>query len=337
MQGIIAVARINFDDDVDKQEQFWKLIEILKGDRDRAYGRLIRFFRIAQKAYGHDQPMTDEQIHAVGLGDMIESGWAVPVTGGYHSVGAKKYFDWYRKKVQNGKLGGRPPDDADDESDQEPIGSPIAPPSANPLAPAPVPAPAAYTKIPDPARARDQGTGPGAGMGLRPGETGAGSGAQEPEPPEDQEYPFSPAHPDEIAEVEWEMEQRERNLREWAEEFGESDSEPAPPEPASNVIQGRFPRAQSVPPAEPAPTPPRAPDPPPPERRVIAPVIPKAVRAPAPGSRPPAPPGSARAIHDAHGAFCGYDYGPPASDMPRGLFAQFYCGSPAAEPQEASA
>lgn len=98
------MARINFEDDVEAQDEFWVLLPLLGGDRDRAIGKLVRFFRIAQKAYGHDEPMTEEDLRSKGFGDMIESGWAKPVEGGgYQALGAKKHFNWYRQRCEAGQ------------------------------------------------------------------------------------------------------------------------------------------------------------------------------------------------------------------------------------------
>jgi hypothetical protein len=100
------LARINFEDNVESQEPFWALLAVLGGDRDRALGKLIRFFRLAQKAYGYDQPMTQEELAQLGFQDMIDAGWAVPVEGGFQAFGAKKHFAWYRQKIESGIKGG---------------------------------------------------------------------------------------------------------------------------------------------------------------------------------------------------------------------------------------
>lgn len=145
------MARVNFEDDVEAQDEFWALLPLVGGDRDSALGKLVRFFRLAQKAYGHDRPMTEDELRSRGFGIMIESGWAVPVNGGYQALGAPKHFGWYRQKVLAGKKGGRPI-----EENEEPNGNLSVPadnlvvPTANPLAPAPAlalsPAPAQKNK-----------------------------------------------------------------------------------------------------------------------------------------------------------------------------------------------
>lgn len=161
------MARINFEDDVEAQDEFWTLLPLLGGDRERALGKLLRFFRLAQKAWGYDQPMTAEELQEKGFSDMIESGWAVPVAGGFHSLGADKHFAWYRQKVEAGKMGGRPKkEEADPDSGENRSVLPDnrSGPPANPLALAPVPAPVpvpVQKKENTSARARDEVSGQG--------------------------------------------------------------------------------------------------------------------------------------------------------------------------------
>lgn len=106
------MARINFEDDVESQDEFWKLLEVHQGDRDRTLGRLVRFFRMAQQAWGYAEPMSEEKIRAKGFRDMIDTGWAVLEQGGYHALGAPKHFDWYRQRVVAGQSRGDAPRDS---------------------------------------------------------------------------------------------------------------------------------------------------------------------------------------------------------------------------------
>lgn len=135
------MARINFEDDVEAQDEFWKLLPLLGGDRDRTIGKLVRFFRIAQKAYGQNIPMDESELREKEFGDMIESGWAVKVTGGYQALGADKHFDWYRQKVEAGRKGGL----AKAENAKKPLAADGVATAAEagvyPLAPVPAPIP----------------------------------------------------------------------------------------------------------------------------------------------------------------------------------------------------
>lgn len=146
------MARINFDDDVEKQEEFWLLLDLVGGDRDGALGKLIRFFRLAQKKYGHDEPLLAEDLEKVGLVVMIQSGWAVEIEGlpgRFQAKGAEKEFAWYRQRVFAGgarsdverdEKGRFKPSGTVTEPERDGNGSPAAhqPPS---LALAPSPAP----------------------------------------------------------------------------------------------------------------------------------------------------------------------------------------------------
>lgn len=102
------MARINFDDNVEAQQEFWNLLPLVGGDRDVALGRLVRFFRLAQKAFGHDGVISEAELEREGLSCMIKSGWAVEVGEGFQAKGAGKHFAWYRQKIEAGKRGGRP-------------------------------------------------------------------------------------------------------------------------------------------------------------------------------------------------------------------------------------
>jgi len=145
------MARINFEDDVEAQDEFWRLLELIGGDRDKALGRLLRFFRIAQKAWGRGEPMSGDDLRSKGFSDMIESGWAVPFDEGFHALGAKKHFEWYRQKVEAAKKGGEARSEKFGFGRNVPIGSRSGAEtdfrqaeldSASPLAPVPAPVPA---------------------------------------------------------------------------------------------------------------------------------------------------------------------------------------------------
>lgn len=97
------MARIDFEDDVEAQEEFWALLRLVGADRDVALGKLVRFFRIAQWHWGHDEPIPKQKLLDAGFGLMIQSGWAVPSGDGFHALGAAKHFGWYRQRVQAGK------------------------------------------------------------------------------------------------------------------------------------------------------------------------------------------------------------------------------------------
>lgn len=103
------VARINIEDDVESQDEFRRLLQVVGGDWDIALGRLVRFFRIAQKKYGRGAAVSKDELEQAGLACMIESGWAVPWGDGYQAPNPQDHFDWYRQRVEAGAKGGRPP------------------------------------------------------------------------------------------------------------------------------------------------------------------------------------------------------------------------------------
>lgn len=103
------MARINIDDDVESREQFWRLLQVIGGDRDAALGKLVRFFRIGLKRYGRQEVITLAELEEAGLKCMVESGWAVKKDDGFEALGAERQFKWYLQKVEAGKKGGRPP------------------------------------------------------------------------------------------------------------------------------------------------------------------------------------------------------------------------------------
>lgn len=128
------MPRINIDDDIEQQDEFWNLLSLLQGDRDRALGQLVRFFRLTIKPWARGQGVTEAEILKAGLGTMLESGWAVPFEGGYTAKGADDHFAWYAQKVGAGMKGGRPSKSDDNRAvppanRTEPPVPPVNPPS----------------------------------------------------------------------------------------------------------------------------------------------------------------------------------------------------------------
>src|SRR5579871_561205 len=103
------MARVNIDDDLESQSEFWRLLPLVGNDRDIALGKLVRFLRLAQYAFGRGQGLGREALENDGLGSMIGSGWATPfAAGGYQVKDAEERFAWYAQKVAAAKNGGRP-------------------------------------------------------------------------------------------------------------------------------------------------------------------------------------------------------------------------------------
>jgi len=101
-----TMARINIEDNIELQSEFWALLPLVGGDRDAAMGKLVRFFRLAQKHYGEEIPIPRAKLEEEGLLCMIESGWARPFEDGFQVKHPDDHFGWYRKKIKNGRKGG---------------------------------------------------------------------------------------------------------------------------------------------------------------------------------------------------------------------------------------
>lgn len=142
------MARINVEDDIETKKEFWKLLPFAQGNRDTAMGMLVRFFRIAQKAYGEGRRMTRAELETEDLACMIECGWAVPADDGFRCKGEDDHFAWYRQKVEAGKKGGRPKKPIPEaDSENRPVSAANRPlPPVNPPAPVPAPVPAQKQK-----------------------------------------------------------------------------------------------------------------------------------------------------------------------------------------------
>lgn len=135
-----VMARINFDDDVESQPEFWRLLPLVGGDRDVALGKLVRFFRLAQAKWGRGQALTQTEIEDEGLGALIKSGWALPFKDGFTVLGAEKHFGWYKQRVESSVAGGRARSAAprDERGRLQPESSrnpPEVQPDTSPLAP----------------------------------------------------------------------------------------------------------------------------------------------------------------------------------------------------------
>lgn len=130
--------RVNLDDDIESMSEFWRLLPLVNGDREKALGKLVLGLRLALEFYGRAVPVPLTRIQEEGLADLVESGWFLPLDGGYQFADAEERFAWYRQKVEAGKKGGRP---AGPTSANRPVSTANLPvPAVNPLVPVPAPA-----------------------------------------------------------------------------------------------------------------------------------------------------------------------------------------------------
>lgn len=115
---------MNIEDDIESREEFWKLLPLVGNYRDAALGKLVRFFRLAQRHFGQGTPIPREELDQQGLLSMIESGWAKPLGNGYQTLGAERQFAWYAQKVEAGKRRGKSKRDPGGKFKKESSGTP---------------------------------------------------------------------------------------------------------------------------------------------------------------------------------------------------------------------
>lgn len=100
------MPRINIEDDIELRDEFWRLLPLVENDRERALGKLVLFFRLAQRRYAEGRPIGLAELQELRLGCMVESGWAVEIEGGYQAKGAEGQFEWLVEARKNSKKGG---------------------------------------------------------------------------------------------------------------------------------------------------------------------------------------------------------------------------------------
>lgn len=112
-----VLARINIDDDIESKPQFWRLLPLVEGDRDKALGKLVRLFRMAQAYYGRGKSIPGAELEAEELECMIDSGWVectdpLPHSGkdlselSFMVPSPEKHFAWHLQRKQAAKIGG---------------------------------------------------------------------------------------------------------------------------------------------------------------------------------------------------------------------------------------
>lgn len=96
------MARINYEDKIEGEPEFRLLVKLVDKDDDRARGMLMRWFKLAQRAFKSGGVVSREEINKHELGAMILSGWAVPEGDGFQALGAKKHFAWLKQRADAG-------------------------------------------------------------------------------------------------------------------------------------------------------------------------------------------------------------------------------------------
>lgn len=100
------MPRITIEDDLETHPEFWNLAAIAGGDREKALGRCVLFFRLAQKRFVTDGAITEEELSQCGLKDMIKSGFAIPYKNGYQVKNPDRHFGWLRTRIAASVKGG---------------------------------------------------------------------------------------------------------------------------------------------------------------------------------------------------------------------------------------
>lgn len=142
------MARINFEDDLESDYRFKRLVRIV-GDEDKAFGILYRFWKIAQKFWGDDMSlMPESEFNLEGFTPVLEAGLAEVRSNGIYAKGSEERFAWYLQKCRASKLGVAArtekssrltgTESRSTETERRSTGSS---PTVNPPSPAPVPVP----------------------------------------------------------------------------------------------------------------------------------------------------------------------------------------------------
>lgn len=97
------MARINIED------SFWiEALELVErmGDRDRAIGQALRFFKLAQDRHKEGRLILEDEFKSKGFSEHLIGVFAERVEGGIQAIGARKHFGWLKDRVEAGRKGG---------------------------------------------------------------------------------------------------------------------------------------------------------------------------------------------------------------------------------------
>jgi hypothetical protein len=146
--GEFIVARINIEEEWFSDPRRLRLID-LKKSKYEADGMAVLMWFLAQRYWFKNELIPEHAWIGSGMEEVLfEVGLASRVEGGIYVRGSERHFEWYFKKVESGKLGGKKsaqrPRDAQGRLTkvQAPLGeNPQAPPKHQPSAPNPLPLP----------------------------------------------------------------------------------------------------------------------------------------------------------------------------------------------------
>jgi hypothetical protein len=97
------MPRLNIEDDLDSDPRFHALIAKL-GDVDRALGKIVRFWKCAQRYWGQEKTLVPVEIFKHGGWDvLLDVGLAVEREDGIYAKGAEDRFKWYLDQCRKTK------------------------------------------------------------------------------------------------------------------------------------------------------------------------------------------------------------------------------------------
>jgi hypothetical protein len=100
------MARLNIETDIFSDMRFLDLI-ILVGDREKAIGKLICFWIVAQKYWVNDRSLVPlEVFERMNLEQLISVGLAEKRDNGIYAKGSEERFDWLLIRKEAAKRGG---------------------------------------------------------------------------------------------------------------------------------------------------------------------------------------------------------------------------------------
>lgn len=99
------MARLNIEDEIERDERFRALIRKL--GEDPARGMLWRFWAVAQTYWGRGELVPEDIFDLGGFGPILDVKLAEKRDGGYYAKGSEERFSWYRKRREAASAGGR--------------------------------------------------------------------------------------------------------------------------------------------------------------------------------------------------------------------------------------
>lgn len=98
------MARINVDDGLDSDQRFKALVRRLGGDDEKALGKVVLFWKLAQKHWGDEKALVPEPEFALGdWQQLLDVGLAERRDSGIYARGAEERFAWYLEQCRKNR------------------------------------------------------------------------------------------------------------------------------------------------------------------------------------------------------------------------------------------